>query len=47
MRIISGVRLRLGPDEGKQTQSGDVPHPHNTVVMADGAATPAKLIEFE
>ena len=47
VRIVSGVRLRLGPDEGKQTESGDVPHPHNAVVMADGAAMPARLIEFE
>jgi hypothetical protein len=47
VRIISGVRLKLGPAQIDQNQSGDVPPPHNTRVVADGAARPAKLIEFE
>ena len=43
VRIISGAVLRLG--EGPQ--SGDAPMAQVTVVHTDGAARPAKLIEFE
>lgn len=47
VRIVSGVRVKLGPGQGKQDQSGDVPCPHDSMIVADGTARPAKLIEFE
>lgn len=47
VRIISGVRLKLGPNEGGQGETSGVPPPHDSVVIADGAARPARLIEFE
>jgi hypothetical protein len=47
VRIISGVRVKLGPGESKQDQSDGVPPPHNAVIVADGTARPARLIEFE
>jgi hypothetical protein len=47
VRVVSGVRLSLGPGEPKQGQSEDVPAPHKTIIVADGTAKPARLIEFE
>lgn len=43
IRVLTGARIRLGED----AISGDAPAVHMTVAHADGAAKPARLIEFE
>lgn len=47
IRIVSGVRLRLGRDEGKLDPADHVPPSRDSIVFADGASRPARLIEFE
>jgi hypothetical protein len=42
IRIVSGVRLKLDAE-----RNADAPSPRQTIVMSDGAARPARLIEFE
>jgi hypothetical protein len=47
VRIISGARVRLGPEQDQGRQDGDVPPQRATVIVADGSTRPARLIEFE
>jgi hypothetical protein len=42
VRVISGVRLSFGTDQG-----GDVPRARATVITSGGLQQPAKLIEFQ
>jgi hypothetical protein len=47
VRIVSGARVKLGPQQTTDRQSSDVPPQRDTIVVADGSRRPAKLIEFE
>jgi hypothetical protein len=47
VRIVSGARVKLGPQQTSNLQSSDVPPQRDTIVVADGSRRPAKLIEFE
>ena len=42
VRIISGVRLKLD-----SPTNADAPAAHDSLVIADGAQKPARLIEFQ
>jgi hypothetical protein len=47
VRIVSGARVKLGPQQKGDPRSSEAPPQHDAFVVADGSPRPAKLIEFE